>query len=144
MHRPPTIVADDHPEVALLLRNLIEDDFDVLALARDGRELVDFALSMKPQIVVTDISMPGLDGLQAARLIGRSMPDVRIVFVTVHHDAALARSALQVGYGYVLKSAAGEELIDALHAAMNSNRFVSASLRDEVLPVAPRGGTLDT
>jgi len=129
MVRPHVVIADDHPQVAVQLRHLIEDDFDVLAVASNGAELVEVVQALKPDVVVTDISMPGLDGLQAARLIGDLMPGVRIIFVTMHNDPALARSALQVGHGFVLKSAAGDELLDALRIVLDSGSFISPSLQ---------------
>jgi DNA-binding NarL/FixJ family response regulator len=89
---------------------------------------VKTALRVKPDIVVTDISMPGMDGMKAAQEILLHQPSLGVVFVTVHDDRALARKALTIGLGYVLKASAGDELVDAVKAALDSRRFVSASL----------------
>ena len=128
MNRPTIILAEDHPHVAEQLRRLLGSAFDVVAVVGHGEALVKAALRFKPDIVVTDISMPGLDGIKAAQEILLHQPSVGIVFVTVHDDRALARKALAVGLGYVLKTSAGEELVDAVNAALDSRPFVSASL----------------
>jgi DNA-binding NarL/FixJ family response regulator len=107
---------------------LLSSAFDVVAVVGHGEALIKAALRFKPDVVVTDISMPGMDGIKAAQEILLHQPSVGIVFVTVHDDRALARKALAVGLGYVLKTSAGEELVDAVNAALDSRPFVSASL----------------
>lgn len=128
MNRPTIVLAEDHPHVAEQLSRLLGSAFDVVAVVGHGEALVKSALRLKPDVIVTDISMPGLDGINAAKEILLHQPSVGIVFVTVHDDRALARKALSVGLGYVLKNSAGEELLDAVHAALDSRPFVSASL----------------
>lgn len=128
MNRPTIVLAEDHPHIAEQLRRLLSSAFDVVAVVGHGEALVKAALRFKPDIVVTDISMPGMDGIKAAQEILLHQPSVGIVFVTVHDDRALARKALAVGLGYVLKTSAGEELVDAVNAALDSRPFVSASL----------------
>lgn len=128
MKRPTIVLAEDHPHIAEQLRRLLSSAFDVVAVVGHGEALVKAALRFKPDIVVTDISMPGMDGIKAAQEILLHQPSVGIVFVTVHDDRALARKALAVGLGYVLKTSAGEELVDAVNAALDSRPFVSASL----------------
>jgi DNA-binding NarL/FixJ family response regulator len=128
MNRPTIILAEDHPDVAEQLRRLLSSAFDVVAVVGHGEALIKAALRFKPDVVVTDISMPGMDGIKAAQEILLHQPSVGIVFVTVHDDRALARKALAVGLGYVLKTSAGEELVDAVNAALDSRPFVSASL----------------
>lgn len=128
MNRPTIVLAEDHPNVAEQLRRLLSGTFDVLAVVGHGEALVKAALRLKPDVVVTDISMPGMDGFRAAQELSREMPSLGIVFVTVHDDRALARKALAIGRGYVLKTSAGEELVDAVFAALDGRPFVSASL----------------
>lgn len=128
MNRPTIVLAEDHPNVARQLHKLLSAAFDVVAVVGHGEALVKTTLKLKPDIVVTDISMPGMDGIRAAQELAQQMPSLGIVFVTVHDDPALARKALAVGRGYVLKTSAGEELVDAVFAALDSRRFVSASL----------------
>jgi DNA-binding NarL/FixJ family response regulator len=128
MNRPRIVLAEDHPNVAEQLRRLLAGAFDVVAVVGHGEALVKAAARMKPDVVVTDINMPGMDGLKAAQEILLHQPSTGIVFVTVHDDRALARKALAVGLGYVLKNSAGEELVDAVNAVLDSRPFVSASL----------------
>lgn len=128
MDRATIILADDHPHVATQLRYLLGETFEVVAVVDDGHALVEAAARLRPDIVVTDISMPGMGGIQAAREMRDRQPLIRIVFITVHDDVALARIAMEVGQGYVLKASAGEELVDAVNVVLNGGKFVSASL----------------
>ena len=130
MRRPTVLLADDHTETAAQLRELLEPDFEVVALVEDGRALVSEAARLTPDVIVTDISMPGLDGIDAAVLIRRRDPEARIVFVTVHSEPVLLERGLAAGaLGYVLKDAAGDELVTAVHAALGGQRFISSALR---------------
>ncbi len=101
----------------------------MLATVGDGQALVKAAMQLAPDAIVTDISMPGLDGIDAAVLIRRRNPDARIVLVTVHRDRILVQRGLSAGaLGYVLKDAAGDELVAAVHAALVGERYVSRLL----------------
>jgi DNA-binding NarL/FixJ family response regulator len=128
MNRPTIVLAEDHPHVAEQLRKLLAQSFDVVAVVGHGEALVRSARKLAPDVVVTDISMPGMDGLKAAQELRLEQPALGIVFVTVHDDRALAKKALSIGLGYVLKASAGEELVDAVNAALESKPFASASL----------------
>jgi DNA-binding NarL/FixJ family response regulator len=129
-HRPTLLLADDHPQTAMLLRRLLLSEFDVLALVTDGRELISQAERLSPDVIVSDITMPGLDGIAAADEILRKNPHARVVFVTVHGDPVLVERGLSAGaLGYVLKAAAGEDLIPAVHAALRGDRHVSRTLQ---------------
>ncbi len=129
MPRPRVLLADDHKETAEQLRQLLEPHFDVVALVDDGRALVSAASRLTPDVIVTDISMPGLDGIEASALIRRGDPEARIVLVTVHSEPVLVARGLAAGAcGYVLKDAAGDELVPAVHAALGGKRFVSGAL----------------
>ena len=93
---------------------------------QDGRALVSAAERLSPDVIVSDISMPGLDGIAAATVILRRNPAARIIFVTVHGDPCLVERGLATGaLGYVLKLAAGDELVPAVHAALRGERHVS-------------------
>jgi DNA-binding NarL/FixJ family response regulator len=120
------LVADDHLAVAKSLRAVLEPEFDVIAIVGDGHALVAAATTLTPDVIVTDIAMPGLDGLAAADEILRRHPTARIVFVTVHNDAELVQKGLATGaLGYVLKLTAGEELVPAIHAALRGQQHVT-------------------
>lgn len=117
-------------ETANQLRALLQPHFDVIALVTDGRTLLSVAAALSPDAIVTDISMPILDGIQASALIRSSDPDARIVFVTVHSEQILVERCMAAGaLGYVLKDAAGDELVTAVRAVLAGDRYVSRALR---------------
>ena len=129
MYRARLLLADDHPETRALLRALLAPEFDVIAEVGDGLELVSAAGLLSPDVIVTDISMPGLDGIEAAILIRGKSPAARIVFVTVHGDPTLVDLALASGaLGYVRKLAAGDDLVPAVYAALSGEHYVSRTL----------------
>jgi DNA-binding NarL/FixJ family response regulator len=127
-------VADDHLAVAEGLCAVLESEFDVVAAFSDGNALVAATIALTPDVIVTDIAVPGLDGIAAASEILQKHPMARIVFVTVHNDVELVHKGLATGAlgyvlkltaGYVLKLTAGEELIPAIHAALRGKQQVS-------------------
>jgi DNA-binding NarL/FixJ family response regulator len=128
--RARVLLAEDHPAVAEDLRALLTSEFDVIATVGDGDGLVAAADTLTPDVIVTDIAMPGLDGMAAAGEILQRNPRARIVFVTVHNDAEMVQKALATGVlGYVLKLTAGDELVPATHAALRGERYVSPLVR---------------
>ena len=130
MGRLRVLLAEDHELMAELLRRLLEADCDVVGIVRDGRSLVLAAEALAPEVIVSDITMPGIDGLEAARVILKRQPDARIVFVTVRDDPSVVREALSVGaLGYVLKTDASEELITAVQAAGSGHSHLSTHVR---------------
>lgn len=123
------LLADDHLETAALLRDLLQAEFEVIAHVTDGRALVRDAARLLPDAIVSDVSMPGLDGISAAAAILRDNPAARIVFVTVHADPCLVSRGLAAGgLGYVLKFAAGDDLVPAVRAALRGECLVSEGL----------------
>ena len=107
-----------------LLTALLEAEFDVVGAVQDGRALIDAAARLSPDVIVTDISMPILDGIAAAQEILRRNKSARVVFVTVHSDPAIVRRGLAIGgLGYVLKVSAGEQLVPAVWAAFRGERW---------------------
>jgi DNA-binding NarL/FixJ family response regulator len=129
MSRPRLLLADDHPETAELLRTLLQAECDVVALVRDGVAMVNAAQRLSPDVIVSDISMPGLDGIAAAAAILRQNPASRIIFITVHGDPVMVERGLAAGaLGYVLKVVAGDDLMPAVRAALRGERHVSEAL----------------
>lgn len=114
-----------------MLRGLLDSEFDVVGLVEDGPALVKAAELLKPDVIVTDIAMPGLDGISAVVRVLRIHPATRVVFVSVHTERWFVRSGLAAGgLGYVLKLAAGEDLVPAVRAALLGQVHISKSLRE--------------
>ena len=127
--RARVILADDHPEVVEDIRALVEPEFDVVATVGDGNALVAAAETIGFDVIVTDIAMPGLNGIAAAAQILRNNPAARIVFVTVHNQPELVEKGLAIGaLGYVLKLRAGEDLVPAIHTVLRGQRHLSPTL----------------
>src|SRR5262249_40374114 len=109
MKRARVVLADDHPAVAEQLRGVLEPEFEVVAVVSDGDALLTAVERFRPDVIVTDVAMPGLDGIAATRELLRREPGARVVFITIHDNPALVKQALAAGaFGYVVKLAAGE------------------------------------
>ena len=133
MKRPRVLLADDHRLVAEGLKSLLEEEFELLGVVEDGRDLVESAKRLRPDVIVADISMPHLNGIDALALLKKDNPEVRVVFLTMHKEAAYARRALEAGaFGYVLKHSAQAELFLAVRAALEGKVFITPALAGEV------------
>jgi DNA-binding NarL/FixJ family response regulator len=131
--RPRLLLADDHRMVAEGLRGLLEKDFDLVGIVEDGRALVDETARSKPDVVVVDITMPRLNGLEAIPLLKKAAPDTKVVVVTMHREPAYARRAFAVGAdGFVLKHAAAQDLIGAIRAALEGRSAGTESIEGAV------------
>ena len=127
--RTRILLADDHALVAAGLAKLLEPDFDLVAISGDGREVVADAQTTQPDVVLLDISMPNLNGMEAARQIRQILPQTKIVFVTVHADLSYVVAAFRAGaHGYVLKGSAVSELREAVCAVLEGKQFVTPLL----------------
>jgi len=128
-NRIKLLIADDHEDMLNDIRELLESEFEVVAAVGDGQALISAAEKLQHDVIVTDISMPRLNGIEAARRILRSNPSSRIILMTVHNDAALVEQGLSAGaLGYVLKLKADEELPMAIHNAVQYKSFISAGI----------------
>jgi DNA-binding NarL/FixJ family response regulator len=127
MERPRVLLAEDHPRVASELRRLLEPEFDVIAVVADGHALLREAEAVHPDVIVSDVMMPGLDGIAAtARLLARR-PGSRVVLVTVHDDPEMAEQGYAAGaLGYVLKLDAARDLVPAVRTALRGERYLSS------------------
>lgn len=134
MKRGRVVLADDHAIVLEGLKHILEEDFDVVASVTDGRALMEQVQRLKPDIAVTDISMPLLNGLDAFRQLKASGILTRFVFLTAHPDVTLATQAFRLGAaGYVLKQSAGAELLTAIRAALRGQTYISPHIANDVL-----------
>ena len=115
------LLADDDPPMLASISRLLEPDFDVVGTVQDGGALVVAAFQMQPDIIVTDISMPKMSGIKAARRIREDLPQIKLIFLTLHGNAGYRREAIRLGAaGYVLKSSAPEELTQVVRDALAS------------------------
>jgi DNA-binding NarL/FixJ family response regulator len=132
LERARILLADDNPEFLLLAAGLIESEFNVLKTFANGQAVVDEFAALTPDLVVLDISMPGLNGIETAHKLRAAKSNAKIVFLTVHKDLDYLRSALATGaLGYVAKDRLATDLIPAMRAALAGHRFVSCSLPQE-------------
>jgi DNA-binding NarL/FixJ family response regulator len=137
MTKPRILLADDHRMVTEGLKGLLTEEFELVGIVEDGRAMVAAARKLRPDVIVADISMPQLNGLDALATLKRDNPDVRVVFLTMHRDAAYARRALEAGAsGFVLKHSAPAELVLALRAALQGRTFIAPDLAAEVFRTA--------
>lgn len=123
------LLADDHPRFPEMETRLLEAEFEVVGRVGDGQALVEEAMRLKPDVIVTDISMPILDGIAAVDRLKESGNSSRIVFLSVHTDTDFVRKCLSAGaFGYVVKSRVASELVLAIRHALAGNIFISRYL----------------
>lgn len=130
------LLADDHRLLIDGLRPLLEKrpNIVVAGVAKDGLEAVDLAVQHKPDIILLDISMPRLNGIDAARKILRDSPDIKIIMLSMHADRRYIQESIRVGAcGYILKESAVKEVIEAIEVVQKGELFFSHSVRDQVL-----------
>jgi DNA-binding NarL/FixJ family response regulator len=122
------LLADDNPRVHELVRSLLEAHFEVMASVHDGRALIEAVTKFRPDVIVTDISMPLLNGIEAANQLKESGSGARVVFLTVHEDPDFIKACLATGaLGYVTKPRMALDLIPAIQEALHGRTFVSAA-----------------
>jgi DNA-binding NarL/FixJ family response regulator len=140
MNRLRVLLADDHHLIAEGLRSLLEPHFDVVGIVADGRELVSVAKALEPDVVVLDISMPSLNGIDALRQMSASDCGAKVVFLTMHRDVTYAVRALEAGAsGFVLKHSAASELITAIREALKGGRYITPQIASELVDSFRRG-----
>ena len=133
MSKPTVLLADDHRIMLEGLRTLLEPEFDLVGTVSDGRALLKAARVLDPDVVVLDISMPSLNGMEAARKLREFGLRARIVFLTMHPDTAYATRALDAGAsGYVLKHSAPSELVTAIREALRGRTYVTPLIAGEL------------
>ena len=126
MSRPSVLLADDHTLLLEAFQKLLAEDCEVVGMVADGRALIAAAVKLRPDVVVVDVAMPLLNGLDAARQIKQLLPETRIVFLTMNEDPELAAEAFRSGASaYLLKRSAASELTTAIREVMNGRSYVT-------------------
>jgi DNA-binding NarL/FixJ family response regulator len=126
MKRPRVILADDHTLMLDALKTLLEPEFEVVGTFADGRDLVEGASALTPNVIVLDIGMPVMNGLIAGQKLKQAMPLVKLVYLTMNHDPDIAGEAFRLGAsGYLLKQSAGAELIRAIREVVRGGFYVT-------------------
>lgn len=124
------MLADDQQEILKVVNSILTAEFMVIGTAEDGMHAVDLAMNLKPDILVLDISMPVVNGIEAARQLKKKDSHIKVVFLTVHTDPEFVEAALTAGaVGYVLKAFVAAELVPALRAALNGEVFISQGIQ---------------
>lgn len=128
MKRPRVLLADDHQMLLDALKELLEPKYEVVSLVSDGRALLKMAEKLRPDIIVLDIAMPQLNGLDAGRQLKQSMPSVKLIFMTMNEDPYLVGEAFRAGASaFLLKQAAGLELDEAIKEVLKGGSYVTPS-----------------
>jgi len=134
MHRSRILIADDHNLVAELCQKLLENEFEVVGTVCDGRALVQAAIELKPDVIVVDIAMPVLNGLDAARQVREMFPAVKLIFLTMNNDPAVAAEAFRRGAsGYLLKTCASSEMVTAVRNVLRGIPYLSPTLSKDTV-----------
>ena len=135
MRRPTVLLADDHAIVTDgLARILKEANFDVVGAVRDGQQLLDAAARLRPDVIITDLSMPGLTGLDALARLRTEHIQSKVIVLTMHHDADLATDAIRGGAsGFLLKESAGDELLTAVRHALDGKVYITPTVTQEIM-----------
>lgn len=130
------LLADDHTMFVEGLRALLRDSFDLVGVVYDGRELLKAVENLRPQVVIADISMPKLNGLDAVRQIANIRPETKVIMLTMHAEPQLAVDAFRAGAsGYLLKTSAGEELINAIHEVAKGRAYLTPLIAKDLISV---------
>ena len=130
---PRVMLADDHTLLVEAFRKLLEPHCEIVGTVSDGRELLELAPHLRPNIIVLDISMPLMNGLEAAQRLKEQMPGVKIIFLTMNDDPDLAIEAMRCGAaGYLLKSSAASELIGAIQMALKGKSYITPQIAKDM------------
>ena len=128
------ILADDHTLMLDALKNLLEPEFEVVGTFADGRALVEAAPQLKPDVIVLDIAMPIMNGLNAGQRLKRLMPEVKLIYLTMNQDQDMAAEAFRIGAnGYLLKNSAASELVDAIRQVVRGSSYVTPLMTEDVV-----------
>ena len=134
MKKPRILMADDHSLILAALRKLVEVECDVVGTVEDGRALVEAAQKLRPDLILLDISMPLLNGLDAARQLTKLVPESKVIILTMHASPTYATEAFQAGAsGYLLKRSAASELSQAIQSVLQGQKYLTPLITKDVL-----------
>src|SRR5579883_1221819 len=134
MKRPRVLLADHHSVLTDSVAHFLRGHYDVVAVARDGKEMVELARQHKPDVIVTGISLPKLNGIDAARLVRKEARSAKIIFLTMHDDFPLIEAAFRAGgKGFVRKTSSAAELLNAIQTVLGGNVFISSAISGELI-----------
>jgi len=135
-NRSRILIADDHNLVAELCKRLLESEFDVVGMVGDGRALVRAAVKLKPDVIIVDVAMPILNGLDAGRQVKEMLPSVKLVYLTMNPDPEIVVEALARGAsGYLLKTCAASEMVLAVREVLRGKTYLSRALSRDTIDV---------
>ena len=138
MNKKRILLADDHKLITEGLKNILEPQYEVIGIVEDGHQLVKEALRLRPDVIVVDISMPRLNGLEAIRQLNKQHLTAKIIFLTMHADVTYAARALETGAaGFILKHSAPAELLEAIEKALLGKIHISPRIAEELDKTAP-------
>ena len=146
MRRPSILIADDHTIVAEGLVKLLSERFDVVATVADGTALIEAAERLRPDIIITDVNMPSVSGLEALERLKKRGVASKFVILTMHKETSVATKAMRAGASaFLLKVSAGEELIDAIDEVLDGRTYLSPAVTKDVLAAfdQPRGDGIE-
>lgn len=130
--RPRLLIADDHVIFTQALKVYLEPKYTVVGVVQDGRALIEESLKLKPDVIIADVSMPVLNGLDATRRIKAQIPHMKFIFLTMRDDPNLAAAALELGpIGFILKHSAGTELLEAIDRVLHGESYLTRKMRAE-------------
>ncbi len=139
MNRSRVLIADDHNLVAELCKSLLQTEFDVIGVVSDGRALVRAARELRPDVVVVDVAMPVLNGLDAGRQIKEMLPAVKLVYLTMNPDEEIAAEAFRRGAsGYLLKTCAAAEMVQGVREVLRGKSYMSRTLCRDTIDILQR------
>lgn len=127
--KPRVLLADDHESVRREIRAILEPEFDVVGAVADGEALIEAVETLKPDVVVLDVSMPVMGGIEAAKRLKKLHPEGKVVFLSIHQNPAIVQEALSTGaLGYVFKLSADADIVEAVRKAFEGHSFLSPTL----------------
>jgi len=140
MKKPTVVLADDHKIVLEGLKSLLEDDFELLGTVDNGRDLLDLAEKLRPDIIVADITMPQLNGIDAVLKLKKNKIRSKVILLTMHKDVTYAARAFEAGAsGFVLKHSASHELISAIRAVLKGRTYITPHMAEDLMKIYKKG-----